>query len=66
MGCAIFGDVETAFSFGGFFPPPASCAFMFAGCGGSRARFATDGDKAFCVEWVIGDVVCVDVVPDLL
>src|SRR4030067_1051370 len=47
-------------------PPPAAGADVFAGLDGAGAGRAADAGEAAVVKGVIGDVVGLDVVPDLL
>ena len=47
-------------------PPPTTSEFWFIGRNGSSTRSATNGFVASVVEYVVGNVVLVDVGPDVL
>ena len=58
--------MQSAFLFGGIFPPPAACAKILAGLYRAGTGRAADADKTLVVQSVVRDVVLPDVCAHLV
>src|SRR5687768_6829453 len=58
--------MQPAFFFGCIFPPPATCAEIFAGSYGAGTGLTTDAYKTTVMQRVIGHIIFIDKLAYLL